>query len=123
MHSRKKPTPQKGAGTQSLPEGSERSQLSVTRALAAVVLHPLFDAIDAGVELIQPLAIILGLTRSGLRLCQSLFRRAVGSLQSGVERIDPLVHGGDLFTHEPFCRAARQTQRADKNHENRGYFH
>ncbi|QXT35799.1 hypothetical protein KV697_19330 [Sphingomonas sanguinis] len=41
----------------------------------------LFDAIDAAAELIEPLAVLLCLTRCGLRLRQGLLGRAVGLLE------------------------------------------
>ena len=49
-------------------------------------------------------------------------RPSVGRLQSRVERIDALVHGGDLFADETLCSASRQTHRACQNHGQGPYF-
>ena len=59
-----------------------RSMARATRGLLFLHGQALFDAIDATGQLIQPLAIGLGLARCRLRLGQRLLGGAIGLLLS-----------------------------------------
>ena len=91
------------------------------------LLHPLLDAVDAAIELIDALAIILrlsgrslGLSLRRLRPCQCGFGGAVRLLQLCLKRIDTGAHGRDLLANEILGGAAAQAERADQNHSGRG---
>jgi hypothetical protein len=73
----------------------ERSAPRLTLA-PLLLLHLLIKAIDSAVELIDPLAVLLSLTRSGLRLSERLTGRAFNRAQPPIDTIDPRVDGGDL---------------------------
>ena len=90
--------------------------------LALPLLHLLLHAIDATVDLVDPLTVLLRLTGSSLSLCQCLAGRALDGTQAPVHAVDAGVHGSDLLPDEALRGATAKARGADQDQRDRGKF-
>lgn len=87
-------------------------------ALLPLLLHLLLQAIDPAVELIDALAVLLGLARRRLRLGERLTGRALHRAQPSIDAVDPGAHVGDLPVDIALCGAAAEADRSEQDQSN-----
>ncbi|MBB4087301.1 hypothetical protein GGR49_002912 [Sphingomonas carotinifaciens] len=76
----------------------------------------LIDAVDATIELVKPLRVVLRLAGCGLRFRKRRLGRAIGFLQSRFQRIDALADRRDLFADIGFRGAAAEADGTGQCH-------